>query len=549
MILADLYGRNDMNDLMGKMKAKEFQADDIPTAYDEAVKFFISKNIITKNEFLKLDKKSRKFAFTVAKIDSQRLLDDIKKSIDNALATGIPTAEWLANVDTIFMNSGMHALNDYHLKTVFRNNMQTALNEGSMAMMKQSDISEFPLWQYVTTLDGRERKSHRDNNEYTAPANDPVWKILQPPLDHNCRCRIRPVHISENLKASSGNPVMKPDEMKFVTPDKVKKARAAARKKVPKKKPPVATDPAVIRKDIIKTHQSRMKSIIKMENLSDQYKNTWLSFTEPLDELNNKWLNVQGEGFRVAQSWDPNENWPADLKRKYFDLKNKMETLADQQEKAWNKWHKQLSKVNDARRNLTSDLSQKLYVKESGDFGFKLGHKIRTRDTQMQSQIRSGIQYFTRFISKDILDPADMTDANKLQFKKVSSSRAYFHDKDPDGRGPSVNLGPNSGARAVVHELGHWLEDLHPKVQEQIQRFYQKRTFNERTTWLGDSYRRHEGTKRDKFINPYMGKDYGGRASEILSMGLEYYYKDPYALAVGDPEYFDFIYNLVRGKY
>jgi SPP1 gp7 family putative phage head morphogenesis protein len=540
-----------MNELMGKMKAKNFQDDDIPTAYDEAVKFFMSKNIITKNDFVKLDKKARKFAFTVAKVDSQRLLDDIKKSIDQALATGIPTAEWLSNIDTVFMNSGMHALNDYHLKTVFRNNMQTALNEGSMAMLKQADPSEFPLWQYVTTLDGRERKSHRDNNKYTAPANDPVWKILQPPLDHNCRCRIRPVHSSEGLKSWNKKPVMKPDEMKFVTPGKIKKARAAAAKKAKTaaKKPVAASSPEKVRKDIIKTHQSRMKSIIKQENLSDQYKTAWMATNEKLDELNTKWLNVQGEGFRVAQSWDPNENWPADLKKRYFDLKNKMNALADQQEKAYDKWHKQLSKVNDARRNLTSDLSKKLYVPESGDFGFKIGHKIRTRDTQMQVQIRSGIQYFTRFISKDILDPTDLTDANKLQFKKVSSSRAYFHDKDPDGRGPSVNLGSYSGTRSVVHELGHWLEDLHPKVQEQIQRFYQKRTFNEKLSWLGDSYRQNEYTKRDKFLNPYMGKDYGGRASEILSMGLEYFYKDPYALAAGDPEYFDFIYNLVRGKY
>ena len=55
-----------------------------------------------------------------------------------------------------------------------------------------------------------------------------------------------------------------------------------------------------------------------------------------------------------------------------------------------------------------------------------------------------------------------------------------------------------------------------------------------------------ELTKADNFIDVYMGKYYKD-ASEILSMGLQYFYSNPVELMTKDPEYFDFIYNLVRG--
>ena len=105
--------------------------------------------------------------------------------------------------------------------------------------------------------------------------------------------------------------------------------------------------------------------------------------------------------------------------------------------------------------------------------------------------------------------------------------------------------------RTVVHELGHWLEHTNPEMHDKILEFYDRRTEGEKLQWLGKGYRRDEKTRRDRFIDPYMGKEYmrqGVRdATEILSMGIEYMYADPVTLAVKDPDYFDFIFNLVRG--
>ena len=226
MILSNLYGRVDMNTQIGEARSKsvergtmsEYEGEVfavVPDAYSEALKQFIAKNIITKKEFDKLEKKIRKYAFTVANTDSEWLISKMKDSIQTALAEGIPTADWLSNIDAIFQNAGMTKLNDFHLKTVFRTNMQTALNEGKMAIMQQADIEEFPLLEFVAIEDDRVRASHLKLDGYRAPKDDPVWQSLTPPLDYNCRCTLRPVHISEGLKATK-KPKLKDDELGFV---------------------------------------------------------------------------------------------------------------------------------------------------------------------------------------------------------------------------------------------------------------------------------------------------------------------------------------------
>jgi len=104
----------------------------------------------------------------------------------------------------------------------------------------------------------------------------------------------------------------------------------------------------------------------------------------------------------------------------------------------------------------------------------------------------------------------------------------------------------------VVHELGHALEWQNSHANDQAQAFLRRRTAGEPEITMrqatGDNrYKAYEVTRVDRFINPYMGKNYGPRASEITSMGLEFFYKDPARLAREDPDYFDFIYRVVRG--
>ena len=113
-----------------------------------------------------------------------------------------------------------------------------------------------------------------------------------------------------------------------------------------------------------------------------------------------------------------------------------------------------------------------------------------------------------------------------------------------------------SGPRAMVHEMGHWFEQHCRQARERLFAFYEDRTRNEPPISLNDllgttEFHASEATRVDKFLHPYMGKEYvrnGVRvATEILSMGLEALSRDPLGLAIGDPEYFAVIFDVIRG--
>jgi len=127
-----------------------------------------------------------------------------------------------------------------------------------------------------------------------------------------------------------------------------------------------------------------------------------------------------------------------------------------------------------------------------------------------------------------------------------SGERAYY-------RHQAIFLPPEVMPKTVVHELGHWLEDIHAGIRERARMFLRRRTMAETPvplTSYNPAYSDHELTRPDQFLDPYMGKVYerDGKiyATEIVSMGLELLYADPVMLAKNDPEYFRFIVTLGR---
>jgi hypothetical protein len=116
-----------------------------------------------------------------------------------------------------------------------------------------------------------------------------------------------------------------------------------------------------------------------------------------------------------------------------------------------------------------------------------------------------------------------------------------------------INMTTSVGTKAALHELGHALEHLSKDVQQKAIAFLDQRTAGESAHYLGDGYNRQEKAKFDKFVDPYMGKVYKDKngdtyATEIVSMGLQKMFEDPVVFAKQDPEYFEFMYNLLRGR-
>ena len=147
-----------------------------------------------------------------------------------------------------------------------------------------------------------------------------------------------------------------------------------------------------------------------------------------------------------------------------------------------------------------------------------------------------------------------------------------------------VRMGGDMPDGTMAHELSHLLE-ADRETFERAVAFLSRRTAGDPIEVV--NAHGHLG-RRDKFRDPMTGDAYAGRiyrarptsdsagwhrarlagapghpparlagdrgdvdvrATEVLSMGMEWMWRDPAGLAVADPEYFDFIWDtVVRGK-
>lgn len=107
--------------------------------------------------------------------------------------------------------------------------------------------------------------------------------------------------------------------------------------------------------------------------------------------------------------------------------------------------------------------------------------------------------------------------------------------------------------RVAVHEFGHRMEHILPQLRKLEKQFYDRRTAGESLEWIGKDipggggYDKSEKARFDKFLNPYMGKDYGNRESsyfEIFTMGAESVFTGSYKIDT-DPDYYNFIMGVL----
>lgn len=98
--------------------------------------------------------------------------------------------------------------------------------------------------------------------------------------------------------------------------------------------------------------------------------------------------------------------------------------------------------------------------------------------------------------------------------------------------------------RCGYHELGHAIEHNVQAVLDAEKAFYERRTKDEKLEWMGPPYKKSEKSRKDNFINIYMGKDYGGKAYELVSMGFESYFADSFEIE-HDEDYQEFIMGVL----
>lgn len=138
--------------------------------------------------------------------------------------------------------------------------------------------------------------------------------------------------------------------------------------------------------------------------------------------------------------------------------------------------------------------------------------------------------------------PSDWVEASikkgKLKITKVD--RGFYNGSEIAISG----WHKSSQIETAFHELGHRFEDTVKGIYDAEHEFYLRRTAGCPLEWLGGRYAKHEKSRKDNFLDPYMGKEYKDKYHELVSMGFQMAYTEPIRLWE-DEDFAQFIYGIL----
>jgi SPP1 gp7 family putative phage head morphogenesis protein len=181
---------------------------------DRAIRYLQGKGLRVTGGHLELLDQGHHRYFTVANVSKADVVADIHTELLRTLRNGgtlqqfkdqlIPRLKakgWLGrdysadeliragrlDTETGEIRKGLTAA---RLKTIFRTNMQSAYMAGKYREF-MDQAKQRPYWQYTAVIDLRTRDMHATMDGKVFRYDDPIWKVIWPPNDYNCRCSVR----------------------------------------------------------------------------------------------------------------------------------------------------------------------------------------------------------------------------------------------------------------------------------------------------------------------------------------------------------------------
>lgn len=192
-----IYRASFMSDLAGQLFVRTIEVPESMRRLDagpsiaflhmpfaDAIAYFLSKGILTPEEFYALSDEHRTRAFTASGMATDVLRTQAYDALRRALETGSTFDDFAQTM----LDAGANADMPY-LETVFRTNVMAGYGAGRYRqIMDPAVMAERPFVEYRTTQDSRVRPSHAALDGLIFRTDDETWRNLAPPSGFNCRC-------------------------------------------------------------------------------------------------------------------------------------------------------------------------------------------------------------------------------------------------------------------------------------------------------------------------------------------------------------------------
>lgn len=546
-----------------------------PVPNDRAIEFVKGKTPVSAEVFKKLLPELRARAIAVSGIESAAVARDIREAVA-AVPAGADwdkqkrkiadlIAPWVGGDDPKAAKKAREKRAELILRTHGFQAYAVAQHE---AMREQEDI--FPYWQYLSMEDERVRATHAALNKLIFPASSPFWHRHSPPWDWGCRCRkvsLLPEEVDEIRAKEARLPPERKTVIEGPALDSVERQNKLNRGPSEIYDITAPADKGKPGAFLFEPDSLRL-SPAELQGRYDPQ--TWAEFTDWAQRTPIEESSPRGRPATTVWEWMGGTKLPAIAAPPASVVPaatpvRTLDTIKASLDAEIPKWS-----------NLVADhgalFVQMNAARARGDRmeAIRLASEMAAKETELEA-LRDGLRatvsipsaergtvIFTKKPSATTAAPAKAGAALTAQYThadllpkvgvKYSKADRAFH------RAGVIHINAMTDTSTVMHEITHATEQQTPSVLAASLAFLAKRAGNEPLKLLrkltGLSYRADEYAYEDEFAkrggDHYMGKYYGSRATELLTMGIERLHKDPLEFRLSDPEYFDFVLSTLQ---
>lgn len=170
------------------MKVKPTFSDLSPKS---AAEFFAKKDVVPKATFEKLEAGAKSRAFTVARMESQEMLELVHAELGRMISEGYDPKQFSKFMKERVESAGWTPASSSHVQTIARTNLVQAHTAGKLVdMTNPATLVDRPYWQNRGVADSRQRPNHAAIDGWVLRADDPFWQNCVPPYGFNCRDKL-----------------------------------------------------------------------------------------------------------------------------------------------------------------------------------------------------------------------------------------------------------------------------------------------------------------------------------------------------------------------